>query len=158
MTRQWSLDKNFILHLFKQFSFDSRIWLQWICELKYTTNIGVQNLCLFREQYGWLLKIEETYKLSFWSKKMAEPRVLKLQSPAYGEPIYYKWPLVNTVRHLCFYISTKRCSPRKRLYILYQWYTNFLFTPKTVSSSEGRRSAYAGFMQYDVKLWEKICN
>ena len=28
---------------------------------------------------------------------MAEPRLLKLQSPAYGEAIFYKWPLTNTV-------------------------------------------------------------
>ena len=33
-------------------------------------------------------------------KKMAEPRLLKLQSPAYGEPIFYKWPLINTVKYL----------------------------------------------------------
>lgn len=30
---------------------------------------------------------------------MAEPRLLKLQSPAYGDPIFYKWPLVITKKH-----------------------------------------------------------
>uniref|UniRef100_T2M8S1 Histone-lysine N-methyltransferase, H3 lysine-79 specific n=1 Tax=Hydra vulgaris TaxID=6087 RepID=T2M8S1_HYDVU len=30
---------------------------------------------------------------------MAEPKVLKLYSPAYGEPIYYKWPLALTKKH-----------------------------------------------------------
>ena len=34
---------------------------------------------------------------------MAEPRLLKLQSPAYGEPIFYKWPLINTVIYTFVY-------------------------------------------------------
>lgn len=29
---------------------------------------------------------------------MAEPRMLKLQSPAYGDPVFYKWPLIVTKR------------------------------------------------------------
>ena len=51
---------------------------------------------IFLSVYGNFVIFFSLQKL----KKMAEPRLLKLQSPAYGEPIFYEWPLINTVKYL----------------------------------------------------------